>query len=178
MPAETIFAGKHLRLLRTGRWEYVERIEVSGVAVILPVTPEQKIILAEQFRPAVGRRVVALPAGLAGDGEKESTLAAARRELLEETGYTSAHWTKLTEGPSSSGLTSEIITIYLAVEAKRGERPPAEGGEDIQVHEIPRHELLAWLRAKEAQGCLIDYKIFAALYLEAHPPDRAISTAG
>ena len=70
----------------------------------------------------------------------------------------------LTEGPSSVGLTTEMITFSRA----HGLRKVHDGGgtadENITVHRIPMDQLAGWLKTKMAQGCLIDYKIYAALF--------------
>jgi ADP-ribose pyrophosphatase len=163
MAAETIFEGKFLRLLREGEWEYVTRTKSSGVAAVLPITADRKIILVEQYRAALGRKVISLPAGIAGDKGSEEIITAAGRELLEETGYACANLTFLGEGPSSSGLTSEIVTFFLADPAERRAAP--DNHEGIAVHEIPLSGLRAWLAGQEAEGCSTDYKIFAALFL-------------
>src|SRR5690348_10951568 len=82
--------GKHLRLVQEGRWEYADRPKAKGAVVLVAITDERQLLLTEQFRVPVGRRVIELPAGLVGDvegQEAEELEAAARRELLEETGY-------------------------------------------------------------------------------------------
>ena len=87
---EVIAATRHLQLVRRGGWEYVERPNVTGIVVIVPVTRDGELVLIEQYRVPVDRPVIELPAGLAGDvpgTEGERLEAAARRELLEETGY-------------------------------------------------------------------------------------------
>src|SRR4051812_22417920 len=87
---KTLCDGKHIRLVQKGKWEFVERKKVSGIVGIVAVTDDGKLILVEQFRPPVNKRVIEIPAGLAGDvagREEESLETAARRELLEETGY-------------------------------------------------------------------------------------------
>src|SRR6266404_2539800 len=105
--------GKHLRVLKRGHWEYVERIHARGAVVIAAVTEEGDLILTEQYRPPVSNRVIELPAGLAGDiagHETEELAAAARRELLEETGYEAREMIRLAAGPPSAGLSSEMVT--------------------------------------------------------------------
>ena len=85
-----VAAGKHLRLVSVDGWEFAERTTCSGVVAIIAVTDDGKLILTEQFRPPVARRVIDLPAGLAGDisgQEHEPLERAARRALQEETGY-------------------------------------------------------------------------------------------
>ena len=164
---ETVYEGKFLRVLRTGKWEYVERMRASGVVSILPLMADGRIILISQYRPAVKKNVIALPAGLAGDEGQanEDLLTAAKRELLEETGYVSRDWKFLTTGPTSSGLTSETISIFLARDAVRVGQVDSTQGEKIQVHEVLLRNLSPWLAEQERAGSLIDYKIFAALHL-------------
>ena len=69
----------------------------------------------------------------------------------------------LARGPSSPGITSEIVSLYRARGVRRKGEGGGVGGEDITVHVIPRGELDEWLRKKEGQGVLIDLKL--ALYL-------------
>jgi ADP-ribose pyrophosphatase len=70
----------------------------------------------------------------------------------------------LITGPASSGLTSETVTIFLATDLKRVHAGGGIENEKITVHEIPLPELDAWLARKQAEGCLVDPKLFAALY--------------
>jgi ADP-ribose pyrophosphatase len=164
-PRITLFKGKYLALLKEGHWEYADRVGATGAAIILAVTPEQKILLVEQFRIPVHARTVELPAGITGDsGETESDAEAARRELLEETGWEAAKIEPLMTGPASSGLTSETVTIFLATNLKRLHAGGGIENEKITVHEIPLGELDSWLARKRAEGCLIDPKLYAGLY--------------
>src|SRR5271170_4183678 len=110
-PGSVQWEGKFLRVLKSGRWEYADRVNSNGAVVIVPVTDDGKLVLIEQYRIPVGQRVIELPAGLAGDlpdAETEAMATAARRELLEETGYEAAEITMLMFGPPSAGLASEI----------------------------------------------------------------------
>ena len=166
----TVFTGKFLRVQERESWEYVERPGVSGVVAILPITPDGRIILIEQFRVPVDHRVIELPAGLAGDrkGEEyEDLLKAAQRELREETGYTSDRWERLIAGPSSAGLTNEMITFYLAAHSTLTFAPEPDLNEKIEVHAVILSNLSTWLEKKRESDCFISYKIFAALYLAA-----------
>jgi ADP-ribose pyrophosphatase len=167
---EILYAGRFLRMVRRGRWEYAERLNICGIVGIVAVTPEGKILLVEQFRPAVNARVIELPAGLAGDVsgcEHEDLAEAARRELEEETGYTTERMTFLTEGPPSSGMSDEVIALYRA----DGLRKIGDGGgdhtEDITVHEVPLHEVPTWLQDQRRRGVLLDLRIYTALYFLA-----------
>ena len=162
--------GKHLRVLQSGHWEYVERINVTGAVVVAAVTEEGDLILTEQYRPPVSNRVIELPAGLAGDNaghEMEELAAAARRELLEETGYESQEMIWLAAGPPSAGLSSEMVTFFRA----NGVRCVGAGGgddhEDIQIHKIPLARVREWLAQRTREGVLVDPKVYVGLYFIA-----------
>ena len=115
----------------------------------------------------VGARVIELPAGLAGDlpgARDEDFREAARRELLEETGYEAESIEFLCEGPPSAGLTSEIQTLLRATGLRKTGPGGGDESEDITVHAISLDQLDAWLTAAVERGCLIDPKIYAGLY--------------
>lgn len=161
----TLYKGKYLALVKEGHWEYADRVGATGAAIILAVTPEQKLLVVEQHRIPVHARTIELPAGITGDeGEGESGAEAAKRELLEETGYEAAKIEELTTGPASSGLTSETVTLFLATDLKRVHAGGGIENEKITVHEAPLNEIDAWLAKKRVEGCLIDPKLYAGLY--------------
>jgi len=83
---EVLCEGRHMVFLKTGDWEYVEHRVAKEAAMIVAVTEDRRLVLAEEFRPPVGRPVVSLPTGLIGDEGAEDGSNAARRELAEETG--------------------------------------------------------------------------------------------
>lgn len=164
---EVLYTGKFIRMVRRGRWEFAERLNICGIVGIVAVTPEGNLLLVEQFRPAVNANVIELPAGLAGDtaGTAGENLGdAARRELEEETGYTAERMTFLTEGPPSSGMSDEVIALYRA----DGLRKIGDGGgdhtEDITVHAVPLADVPAWLEAQRRRGIMLDLRIYTALY--------------
>lgn len=173
----TRYEGKWIRFIDKNGWEYVERIGSTGVICIAPVTPDQRLVLVEQYRPAIDATTIELPAGLVGDEpghENEHHQHAAERELLEETGYEASEWTYLTEGPASAGLSSEVISFFLA----RGLHKVGEGGgvqnESITVHEIPLGDIQTWLDAKTREGLTIDPKVFTGLYFVGAVRPRAL----
>jgi len=170
-PSSRVLAqGQFLRLMNAHGWEYVERCQTTGVVTIVALTRSSKLILVEQFRPPVQRRVVELPAGLAGDiqgQEQEDLEAAARRELLEETGYEAGRMELLTVGPTSAGLSNEVVAFFRARGVKKTSAGGGDSSEDIQVHEVPLAQVPNWLRGKAAEHVLIDPKIYAALHFLA-----------
>ena len=162
-----LFTGKFLGLVREGHWEYCYRVQATGAAIILAVTPESKVLLVEQHRIPCHARTIELPAGIIGDEPKsggESNADAARRELLEETGYEAGEIRALMTGPASSGLTSELVTLFLARNLKKVQDGGGVEHEKIIVHEVPLARVDEWLGQKSGEGFLIDPKIYAALY--------------
>ncbi len=169
---ETLFTGRFLALVREGRWEYADRVNATGAAIILAVTDDQHLLLVEQYRIPCHARTIELPAGIIGDepgSGNESHSEAARRELLEETGYLAQEIEPLTTGPASSGLTSEIVTLFRASHLRNTGQGGGVAHEQITVHEVPLTEAHAWLDAKARTGILIDPKIYAALYFLRRP---------
>src|SRR5687768_1645409 len=127
LPKEEVLAeGRYLRLIKRGRWEYVDRINAQGAAVIVAVTPENKVLLIEQYRAPLDRTVIEMPAGLVGDeGDAHEHFAvAAKRELLEETGYECEEMIEVAHGPPTPGLATELITFFVAL----GLRKVNDGG--------------------------------------------------
>ena len=102
---KTVWEGKFLRFVLTTyidsygairEWESFERVNCKGIVAILPVTDDKEVLLIRQFRPPVNRYVIEFPAGL---NDKGDTLEeAAKRELLEETGYSARELFFLLEG--------------------------------------------------------------------------------
>ncbi|HEX2474924.1 MAG TPA: NUDIX hydrolase, partial [Lacipirellulaceae bacterium] len=118
----------------------------------------------EQHRPPVGRRVVELPAGLAGDiagAEDEALLEAAKRELLEETGYVAAQWAELGSGYTSPGLTDESVALFLAQRLTKQSAGGGDGSEQITIHEIALDDVIGWLLENDLR---LDLKLLAGLY--------------
>jgi ADP-ribose pyrophosphatase len=166
--SEILHEGRHLKLLRHAGWEFAERVRASGAAVIVAITNDDKLLLVEQFRVPVGRRVIELPAGLVGDdsaSEQEGIAEAARRELFEETGYDARELKHVLTGPPSSGMSSELVSFVIAGDLKKHGTGGGVEGESIVVHEIPLSALGVWLKEQQCGGALLDPKIFAGLSL-------------
>ncbi len=159
--------GKFLRLVAQSGWEWVERTNSSGAALIAAVTNDQCLVLVEQYRIPLGCRVLDLPAGLVGDDPgtaSEATIDAARRELFEETGYEGGDWRFILTGPSSPGLTTEAYSLFVVRGARRTGAGGGDAHESIEVHAVPLAELDAWLADKRQSGVVIDPKIYVGRY--------------
>ena len=164
-PMKTVFEGNHLLVKEEDDWQFVERTKGKSAVAVLAETPDGKVILTEQFRKPLGKRVIDYPAGLVGDEEGTSDPAkTAKKELEEETGYTCDSVEHLATGPSSAGITSEIVRFYRAHGVKHQGEGGGVGGEEITVHTIPREELTGWLKQKEREGMLLDLKLWGGLY--------------
>lgn len=169
---ETLYEGQYLRLVRKGHWEYAERTNAGSAVIVVAVTPENKLLFVEQTRIPIGGASIEMPAGLVGDVDALDTIeAAAKRELLEETGWEAEHVEVLMIGPSSSGMSNEMVAFARA----RGLRKVHDGGgdesEDITVHEVPVADAAQWLTAKMREGYAMDAKLWAGLWLIDRNPD-------
>lgn len=170
---QTVFEGKYVRMVVRGNWEYVERTHGEGLAaIIIAVTPDDKVVFVEQFRVPLQAPTIEMPAGLVGDIHAgESIELSAIRELEEETGWTADQAEVLLVGPTSSGLTSEKIAFVRATGLRKVGEGGGDGDENITVHEIPRAEAAAWLTRKLAEGYELDAKLWAGLWLIEHNLD-------
>ena len=170
-PVETLYEGRWLSMRKRGRWEYVERNNPGGAVIILAVTPEDKVLFVEQYRVSILQHTIEMPAGLVGDEvdqADESALLAAQRELEEETGYRCQRVDFVHRGPSSSGMSTEMITFVRAWDLEKVGPGGGDETENIVVHEVPRREAGAWLFARAAEGYSIDPKLFAGLWFIEH----------
>lgn len=174
---ETLGGGRYLRLVRRGTWEYVTRVSGPNVVAVVPITDDGRVLLVEQHRVPVGRTCIEIPAGLVGDHgspEGESMEAAARRELLEETGYEAERLIELAGGPTTPGLSDETMTFFLATRLRRVGAAVGDGHEEITLHEVPLAGLREWLEKMAAAGKAADVKVYAGLALAAKHEPRVI----
>jgi ADP-ribose pyrophosphatase len=162
-----------------GHWEYVERTHAQGMAVIIiAVTPDDRVLFVEQYRVPLQARTIEMPAGLVGDDHASDTLEeAARRELIEETGWQAEHVQVLLTGPTSSGMSGERIAFVRATQLTRVGAGGGVGGEDITVHAVPRDEAPAWLMARAGEGFEVDLKLWAGLWMIDRDPDGSPAAA-
>ncbi len=162
---EVNYVGKFLRLCERNTWEFADRLNCSGVVGIMALTHDS-IVLVEEYREPVEKSVIGIPAGLVGDiqGEEDEAFeTAAKRELLEETGYDAGNMIHIGDFPLSPGFSTEIMSIFKATNLTKVREKVGDGTENIIVHELPvfkAHRELETL----AKGKMIDLKVFMALY--------------
>ena len=120
-------------------------IEVADWVNVVAISASGHVLLVEQYRHAVGRIMLEIPAGHVDP--QENLEAAARRELLEETGYGGGTWHALGAlHPAASRFTNQVHA-FLAVGVTRLARPVEEESENLRLHEIPWPEFVDGLRS-------------------------------
>jgi len=115
----------------------------SGSVVVLAVDESfssPRVLLEKQYRHAAGKFLYELPAGRIDDGEKE--LEAAKRELLEETGYSARSWRRVLHFWASPGFVAETMSLYLAQGLRPGQAQP-ESDEVIENKLVPLKQAVA-----------------------------------
>ena len=129
-----------------------------GAVGMVPIANNRKLILIRQYRPAVRKHLLEIPAGTLEPGERP--LACAKRELAEEIGFAARHWKKLGAVFTAPGYSSERIVLYKARDLK-----PAHGvqdeDEDIENVEMSMKDV----RAAVCSGKISDAKTLCALLL-------------
>ncbi len=158
-PEEVMWQGRFITAKKRGKWEYVGRARGIKAAVILAVE-DGNVLLVEQYRVPLGANCIELPAGLIGDhDEGEDTLTSATRELEEETGYRAQSLEILGEFFSSPGMVSESFTLVRATGLTKVGNGGGVDGENIIVHHVALGNLASFVKAKRAEGCVVDVKL-------------------
>lgn len=164
------YKGKWLRVVERNNYEFVERKNITGIVAIIPITNDGKLVLIKQYREPFQRTVIEVPAGLVGDIDSNETIeTAARRELLEETGYYAHKLQRVGTFPISPGLSTEQLTYVIATELEKQTEGGGDESEKIEVFELPVPSAAIELMKTAQKGDeLVDAKVFASL-LFAYP---------
>lgn len=141
----------------------------SGSVVVLAVDESSgapKVLLEKQYRHAAERFLYELPAGRIDEGENE--LKAAKRELLEETGYSARSWKRVLRFWASPGFVAEAMSVYLARGLRAGAAQPEED-EVIEINFFPLEKAVAMVMSRTIQ----DAKTIAGvLWLDRNQSSR------
>ena len=169
---EVVYSGKYLRMVNdyfqsdkgTGVWETVERLNVNnGAVVIVAITRDNKIILERNWRVPLQSYVIQLPAGLT-DKKAETREQAARRELLEETGYLANELFPIIDSPESAVLTPTRVIHYLAKNVEYVGKEKRDIAEEIEVIKIPLSDLGDFL-LNLPSDTLLDLRVTGLLWV-------------
>jgi ADP-ribose pyrophosphatase len=125
-------------VLPDGRSATREYIRHSGAVAVVPILDDGRVVLVRQFRYPIGRTILEFPAGKLDAGE--STLACARRELREETGFQAREWAYACEIHNAAAYSTESIWIYFARGLIAGEQK-LDDGEFVEVMRFSEAEL-------------------------------------
>jgi len=149
---EVIYRGRKFTLVRRaravgGRLVWGEYLVHPGAVAVLALV-DGAVLLVRQFRPALGRWTLEVPAGTLEPGE--SPEQAAVREMVEETGYEPLRLVHLLDFYPSPGVSNEVIRLYFTDEARYvGVSGRDEGEVDMEVVKVPPREALRMVDAGE-----------------------------
>ena len=138
--------------LPDGRESVREYVVHPGAAVMVPIFPDQRILVERQFRYAVRATFVEMPAGKIDKGE--TSFQTARRELLEETGYEAREWAFLTRLHPAIGFATEVMDVFLCRDLVQAGRQQLDAGEFVELEFVT----LGWLIDELRAGRLSDVK--------------------
>ena len=164
---ESVFDGALLHVrkdevtLPDGKTAVREYFTHPGAVALVPMTEDGCVILERQFRYPVGRIVTEIPAGKL-DSPDEDRLAAAKRELKEETGYEAESWAKIGDYTPAAAYSDEVISLYLARDLIKTGRDLDED-EFINLIQVPLTEVVKQIM----EGEITDGKTMAAIFMTA-----------
>ena len=122
------------------KWDFVCH-KKGGGACIVPVLADGRILMVRQYRPAIDRETLELPAG-AVDAEDATTEDTARRELREETGYTAGKWKLLLRLKTAVAYCNEYTDVYFASDLKDSHGQALDEAEEIRLRAVEPEVLL------------------------------------
>lgn len=161
---EKVFEGKVVRLqiddveLPNGKTSKREIIKHPGAVAVLALTPENKIVLVEQYRKPMERALVEIPAGKLEPGEKPEVTAI--RELEEETGYECNRLDHIISFYTSPGFADELIHLYLATGLRKKENPrSADEDEFVELIEVSLEEAIQLVKEQKIFDAKTAYAI-------------------
>lgn len=160
----TLHRGKVFSLIRenvtldNGVTTDMEFVEHPGATAIIPMLNKSRVLLLKQYRHALRKYIWEIPAGTIDP--QESVITCAKRELIEETGYSADQWQKLGEITPVPGYSNEKIHIYLATELQPAKQD-LDRDEIIKVHEVEYSEAIEMIKTGKIQ----DAKSITGLFL-------------
>ncbi len=147
--------------LENGVTTDMEFIHHPGAAGIVPMPDKNQVILIKQYRHSLREYIWEIPAGTRDPDE--SMLTCARRELIEETGYSAEKWIELAEIIPVPGYSDECIQLFIATNMKAAQQN-LDQDELLKVHRVNFDEALDMIQRREIR----DSKTISGLYLAYH----------
>ena len=160
---ETVFSGGFLQVQRDrvslpdGKITDREYILHPGAVVILPLLDDGSVLMERQFRYPLNQVFIEFPAGKIDAGEEY--LDCAKRELLEETGYTATDWQFVSTIHNAIAYSDEHLELYVARGLVAGERQ-LDDGEFLETFTATVPQLLDWVR----DGTITDVKTVIGVF--------------
>jgi ADP-ribose pyrophosphatase len=160
---QRVFEGRMISLdvetvrLPNGKETTREVVRHPGAVAVLAITQDQTILFVRQYRKAIDKISLEIPAGKLEKGE--DPLHAAKRELMEETGYQAGSWNHLHTFYTSPGFADEVMHVYVATDLQAGDTNLDED-EFLECVEADESQIQKWL----ADGTILDAKTIAPLY--------------
>ena len=139
---------KKARSPRTGDVRDILTIDFPDWALVLAITPNKEVVMVNQYRHGIERVCLELPGGLI-DPQDSSPEVAARRELLEETGYQTSGLVRLGECYPQPAVLSNRCYFFLAEYAEKVQEPQMDEGEDIEIINVPLKDVTSMIEKKE-----------------------------
>jgi 8-oxo-dGTP pyrophosphatase MutT (NUDIX family) len=136
-------------------------LELSAWANIIAITNDREVVLIQQYRHGVQEVIWEIPGGVVEDGE--NPLDGMKRELLEETGYTSSEFIQVGKMYPNPSFQTNTMYCYLALNAEKVAEQHLDGGEDIEVHLVPLDELIEMTKRGEFPHALQVAALFYAI---------------
>lgn len=168
--SETLYEGPIFALRRDdvrmpgGRIAGREKVEHFGAVAIAALDEDDRLVMIYQYRPALGRRIWEMPAGLLDD-PSEDPVVAAQRELVEEVGIEADEWSTLVDIVGCPGFADESVRVFLARGLRSVERP--EGGDDEEADLVIRRIPLDDLVTGAMSGALVNGPCVAGVFAAA-----------
>lgn len=177
LSSRTAYSGRIIRVsvdrvvLPNGRASVREVVRHPGAAAVVPILPDGRVLLVEQYRYAPDATLLEIPAGTLDAGE--SPRACAVRELREETGYSASRWTRLAAFLAAPGTLDETITVFLARGLRAGEAALDADEDGLALRPMPLEAALRAIRT----GRIRDGKSIVGLFLAAARGAGSVRTA-
>lgn len=150
--SELVYQGVFLRVMKDrarvpdGSEHPREWVMHPGASAIVAIADDARVLVERQFRYPMGREYIEIPAGKIDPGE--TPLQTARRELLEETGYSANWWAPLTRIHPAIGFSNEVIHLFIARDlGQHAKGPSPDAGEHIEIEWVTLGSLVDALRS-------------------------------